>query len=76
MNVKPTLHLLDVVALAHDLPEKGLARGQVGTVVEELEQDTFEVEFADDNGRAYAFAALKPSDVLKLRFRPAPAAPA
>ena len=76
MNVKPTLHLLDVVALARDLPEKDLTRGQVGTVVEELDNDTFEVEFADDNGRAYAFAAVKPTDVLKLRFAPLPAAPA
>ena len=76
MNVKPTLHLLDVVALARDFPEKDLTRGQVGTVVEELDNDTFEVEFADDNGRAYAFAALKPSDVLKLRFTPLSAAPA
>jgi ribulose-5-phosphate 4-epimerase/fuculose-1-phosphate aldolase len=71
--MKPNLHLLDVVALARDLPEKGLTRGQVGTVVEELDDDAFEVEFADDNGRAYAFAALKPNDVLKLRFTPATA---
>ena len=36
----------------------------------------FEVEFADDNGRAYAFAALTPKDVLKLRFTPMTAASA
>lgn len=76
MNVKPTLHLLDVVALARDLPEKGLTRGQVGTVVEELDYETFEVEFADDMGRAYAFAALKPSDLFKLYFKPRAPAPA
>ncbi|RPI44671.1 MAG: DUF4926 domain-containing protein, partial [Betaproteobacteria bacterium] len=29
------MRLLDVVALTEDLPEHGLARGQVGTVVEE-----------------------------------------
>ena len=74
MNVKAILHLLDVVALARDLPEKGLTRGQVGTVVEELDKETFEVEFADDVGRAYAFAALKPSDLLKLHFEPVAAA--
>ena len=76
MNVKPILHLLDVVALARDLPEKGFTRGQVGTVVEELDHDTFEVEFADDNGRAYAFAALANDVLLKLRFTPLTAAPA
>ena len=74
--MKPTLHLLDVVALARDLPEKGLTLGQVGTVVEELDDGAYEVEFADDNGRAYAFAALTPKDVLKLRFTPMAAASA
>ena len=76
MNMKPVLHLLDVVALARDLPEKGLTRGQVGTVVEELDKETFEVEFADDTGRAYAFAALTPGDLLKLHFKPMAAAAA
>jgi hypothetical protein len=70
------LHLLDVVALARDLPEKGLTLGQVGTVVEELNDGAYEVEFADDNGRAYAFAVLTPKDVLKLRFTPMTAASA
>ena len=74
--MKPTLKVLDVVALARDLPQKGLTRGQVGTIVEELDDGAFEVEFADDNGRAYAFAALKPTDVLKLRFTPVTAASA
>jgi len=30
------IRVLDVVALTQDLPERGLVRGQVGTVVEEL----------------------------------------
>lgn len=76
VDVNPTLRLLDVVALSRDWPEKGLTRGQVGTIVEELDGDVFEVEFADDNGRAYAFAALKSSDVIKLHFNPVAAAPA
>jgi hypothetical protein len=38
--------------------------------VEELDKETFEVEFADDTGRAYAFAALTPGDLLKLHFKP------
>src|SRR5438874_3632332 len=35
--------LLDVVALTDDLPGRGLSRGQVGTVVETLAADVFEV---------------------------------
>lgn len=38
------ISLLDVVALADDLPQRGLHRGQVGTVVELLNKDVFEVE--------------------------------
>ncbi|NJN47209.1 MAG: DUF4926 domain-containing protein [Candidatus Competibacteraceae bacterium] len=32
-----------------DLPECGLVRGQVGTIVEQLD-DAYEVEFCDDEG--------------------------
>ncbi len=49
--------LLDVVALLEDVPDHGLQRGQVGTVVEELAPGVFEVEFADDAGRTYGQAA-------------------
>ncbi|MGB9754981.1 MAG: hypothetical protein C0183_22410 [Roseiflexus castenholzii] len=31
-----TPHVLDVVALLEDLPDRRLRRGQVGTIVEEL----------------------------------------
>jgi len=53
-----TPKLLNVVALLEDIPDHGLRRGQVGTVVEELAPDVFEVEFSDDNGRTYALLAL------------------
>ena len=65
---------LDVVALTHDLPEKGLKRGQVGTLVEALGNGIFEVEFADLSGRSYAFAALPEQDLLELKHEPALAA--
>jgi hypothetical protein len=48
--VKNTVDILDVVALTEDLPERGLYRGQVGTVVESLAPGVFEVEFSDDEG--------------------------
>lgn len=42
--------ILDVVALKEDLPERGLYRWQVGTVVEALGPGVLEVEFSDDEG--------------------------
>ncbi len=42
---------LSAVALLRDLPERGLVRGQVGTVVEALDDTTALVEFSDDQGR-------------------------
>jgi hypothetical protein len=44
------IHLSDIVALTEDLPERRLWRGQVGTVVELLAPDVFEVEFCDNDG--------------------------
>jgi hypothetical protein len=66
--------LLDVVALLADLPEQHLSRGQVGTVVEALGPGVFEVEFADDQGRAYAMLSLRAEQLLVLRYEPAEAA--
>lgn len=66
--------ILDVVALTADLPTHGLRRGQVGTVVEVLSDGHYEVEFADENGRAYAMAAVPGSMLMELRYRPTKAA--
>ena len=68
------IRLLDVVALTADVPGKGLLRGQVGTVVEELSGDFFEVEFSNDQGRSYAQLALPRSQLLVLHYDAAPAA--
>jgi hypothetical protein len=54
----------------HDMPEVGLVRGQVGTVVEALAPEVFEVEFSDDNGRTYASIALNSKDLLRLHHEP------
>jgi len=64
------IQLLDVVALTDNLPERGLSRGQVGTVVELLAPDVFEVEFSDDQGRTYASLALRADQLLVLHYRP------
>lgn len=63
------IKLLDVVALVEDLQSEGLRRGEVGTVVELWENGVFEVEFSDDAGKAYAFVALRPEQMMKLHFR-------
>ncbi|MCO6458762.1 MAG: DUF4926 domain-containing protein [Pirellulaceae bacterium] len=62
--------LLDVVALTNDLPQRGLVRGQVGTIVETLPPDAFEVEFCDNDGRTYAMLALKASQLMLLHHEP------
>ena len=62
--------LLDVVALRRDLPDHRLRRGQVGTVVEELNAGVFEVEFSDHNGHSYATLAIKAEDLIVLHYEP------
>jgi hypothetical protein len=65
------IELLEVVALAVDLPEANLRRGQVGTVVDLLRDgEALEVEFADRSGRPYASLGLRPDQVMVLRFAP------
>ena len=59
--------VLDVVVLREDAPALGLARGQVGTVVEQLAMHMCEVEFADDEGRTYAEVALPANALLVAR---------
>ncbi len=59
-----TLKPFEVVALLEDLPSRGLVRGQVGTVVESLAPDVFEVEFSDNDGRTYASLALRPDQLM------------
>ena len=76
MNTK--FHLHDVVALLEDLPAKHfetdqpllLRRGQIGTIVMTYDQDAFEVEFADPNGRTYALLPVQASRLMRLRDVP------
>lgn len=63
------MKLLNVVALLADLPELSLARGQVGTIIEEYDRDIFEVEFSDTNGHAYAIETLNSTQLLALHQR-------
>jgi hypothetical protein len=67
-NERPSV--LDVVALLADLPAQRLARGQVGTIVEQLDDKILLVEFSDDQGRAYAIAPCPRADLLILHYVP------
>lgn len=60
------IEMLDTVALADDLPERNLKQGEVGTVVEVLAPDVFEVEFSDDDGETYAEFALRKDQLIVL----------
>ena len=62
--------VLDVVALLANFPEHRLARGNVGTIVEELDGETVLVEFSDDDGRPYAVAPCQRSELLTLHYVP------
>ena len=55
-----------VVALLEGIPERGLSRGQVGTVVESLAPGVHEVEFSDDSGQAYASLALRSDQLMSV----------
>ena len=70
------IKLLDVVALLQDVPEEGLQRGEVGTVVEVFADRPDRpggllVEFSDREGRTYAVADLRADQLVKLRYRDA-----
>jgi Domain of unknown function (DUF4926) len=64
------IELLSVVALVEDMPAKGLVRGQVGTVVEDLAPGVYEVEFIDDSGQTYASLALRADQLMRLHHEP------
>lgn len=68
--MKYDIKMLDVVALLVDLPNRGLVVGQVGTVVEILDDGVFEVEFCDNDGRTYATLALRADKLMALHYSP------
>lgn len=64
----PAARPFDVVALLDDV--ESLARGQVGTVVEALDDRTALVEFSDDDGRAYAVLPCDLTKLIVLHYEP------
>ena len=65
------LTLLQVVRLARDVPEAGLAAGTVGTIVDLLRGDgtAYEVEVVDDGGRTVFLGPLPGEDVIAADCR-------
>ena len=63
---KRKIKLLDTVALREDLPKRKLKCGEVGTVVEILAPDAYEVEFCDDEGQTYTELALRNDQLIVL----------
>jgi hypothetical protein len=61
---------LDEVALIVDLPQLGLIRGHVCTVVLVYPPDSFEVEFVDETGRTYGLATLNSTQLMRLHHKP------
>jgi hypothetical protein len=68
--VTHSIDRLAVVVLTEDLPEFGVVRGQVGTVVEFLAPEVYEVEFSDHTGEAYAMASIAASKLMLLKHEP------
>ena len=66
LEVEMALKAKDTVALLEDVPARHLERGQVGTVLEKLGRELFEVEFDDDEGENFATLALKADQLLVL----------
>jgi hypothetical protein len=63
------IEMHSVVALLEDLSGQGLARGQVGVVVE-WAPGVYEVEFSDNDGKTYALVPLKVEQLLTLHHEP------
>lgn len=57
---------LGTVVLNRDLPEYGLRKGDLGTVVHVYESEGLEVEFATASGRTEALVSLLASDVCAV----------
>jgi len=62
-----TVHPLDVVVLAHDVPAHGLRRGDLGAVVEVYGPDAIGVEFVAASGRTQALVTLRPADLRAVK---------
>ncbi len=59
---------LSVVAILKDVPEEGIVRGQVGTLVESLAPAVWLVEFSDTMGRTRALIEVREEEMVTLHY--------
>jgi hypothetical protein len=64
------MELLSVVAILKDVPEEGIVRGQVGTLVESLAPAVWLVEFSDTTGRTRALIEVREEEMVTLHYEP------
>ena len=58
----------DFVALLKAYPDQQLAKGQVGTIVEVLGNDYYEVAFTDKAGQTITSLSLPAHELMTLHF--------
>jgi len=59
-------HVLDSVVLERDVPEHGLRKGDLGTIVEVYQPDGLGVEFVVVSGETVAVVTLAARDVRRV----------
>jgi len=64
------LELFDMVVLTEPVSSHNLRKGELGTIVEILDEEVFLVEFADTKGVTYAMIPLKSSSLMKVYYEP------
>ncbi len=68
MSYPKKFKLLDVVAVLKDVPNSSITLGQVGTIVEILDERTFEIEFCNKKGETIALLPVSGDDLLLLKY--------
>ncbi|WP_233968994.1 DUF4926 domain-containing protein [Pectobacterium polaris] len=63
--------LFDFVSLKNDLPDEGLKKGMLGSIVHIYNEPSpeYEIEFCDDNGETLAWITLKSDCFNKVNFK-------
>ncbi|KEQ01438.1 MULTISPECIES: DUF4926 domain-containing protein [Snodgrassella] len=60
--------LFDTVSLTEDIPEYNLKSGMIGAIIDVYTKpdESYEVEFCDENGRTIEILALSPDKLSKV----------
>ena len=72
MPAAMSVQLLDTIALVHDLPELGLAAGELGAVIEVLDDNALEVEFVDAAGHTCGLHTIRADQLVVLHTKGRP----